>query len=42
MIFGAKTRQRLIHPNSLTLGRIAAVPAIVVLMMFPNRLFAFL
>lgn len=30
------------HPNTLTLGRIAAVPAIVVLMLYPNRFCSFL
>jgi CDP-diacylglycerol--glycerol-3-phosphate 3-phosphatidyltransferase len=29
------------HPNTLTLFRIAAVPAIVILMMFPNRVCTF-
>jgi len=28
------------HPNSLTLFRIVAVPLIVILLMFPNRLYA--
>jgi CDP-diacylglycerol--glycerol-3-phosphate 3-phosphatidyltransferase len=32
-----KVKDLLIHPNSLTLYRIIAVPAIVVLMMYPNR-----
>jgi len=31
----------LIHPNSLTLFRVAAVPVIVVLLLFPNRLSTF-
>jgi CDP-diacylglycerol--glycerol-3-phosphate 3-phosphatidyltransferase len=30
------------HPNTLTLFRIAVIPVIVVLLMFPNRLFSFL
>jgi len=30
------------HPNALTLYRIAATPAIVVLLMFPNRLCTFI
>lgn len=30
------------HPNFLTLGRIVAVPLIVVLMLFPNRVCSFL
>jgi CDP-diacylglycerol--glycerol-3-phosphate 3-phosphatidyltransferase len=29
------------HPNSLTLFRVAAVPVIVILLLFPNRLSAF-
>ena len=29
------------HPNSLTMFRIAAVPIVIVLMMYPNRLFCF-
>ncbi len=32
----------ILHPNFLTLGRIVAVPLIVVLMLFPNRLNSFL
>lgn len=32
----------LTHPNSLTLFRVIAVPIIVILMIFPNRLNAFL
>jgi CDP-diacylglycerol--glycerol-3-phosphate 3-phosphatidyltransferase len=30
------------HPNSLTLFRILAVPVIVILLLFPNRLFTFI
>jgi CDP-diacylglycerol--glycerol-3-phosphate 3-phosphatidyltransferase len=30
------------HPNTLTLFRIAAVPIIVVLMLYPNRIFTFI
>ena len=33
-----KLNDLLSHPNALTLYRVAAVPVIVVLMMFPNRL----
>jgi CDP-diacylglycerol--glycerol-3-phosphate 3-phosphatidyltransferase len=33
-------KSALIHPNSLTLFRIVAVPLIVILLMFPNRLCA--
>lgn len=36
-----KIQDLLSHPNSLTLYRIAAVPGIVVLMLFPNRLCTF-
>ncbi len=32
----------LIHPNSLTLYRIAAVPGIVILLLFPNRICSFI
>jgi len=32
-----KILQLLIHPNTLTLYRIIAIPAIVILMLFPNR-----
>jgi CDP-diacylglycerol--glycerol-3-phosphate 3-phosphatidyltransferase len=38
----AKFKRILSHPNSLTLFRIAAVPIIVVLMLWPNRIFALL
>jgi CDP-diacylglycerol--glycerol-3-phosphate 3-phosphatidyltransferase len=37
-----KVKELLIHPNSLTLYRVIAVPAIVVLMMSPNRFCSFL
>jgi CDP-diacylglycerol--glycerol-3-phosphate 3-phosphatidyltransferase len=37
-----KFKRILSHPNSLTLFRIAAVPIIVILMIYPNRFFAFL
>jgi len=35
-------RKALIHPNNLTLYRIAAVPGVVILCYFPNRLCLFL
>ncbi len=38
MVNGKKLRELAIHPNALTLYRVAAVPIIVVLMLFPNRL----
>jgi CDP-diacylglycerol--glycerol-3-phosphate 3-phosphatidyltransferase len=34
--------RRILHPNFLTLGRIVAVPLIVVLMLFPNRINSFM
>jgi CDP-diacylglycerol--glycerol-3-phosphate 3-phosphatidyltransferase len=37
-----KFKKILSHPNSLTLFRIAAVPVIVILLIYPNRFFAFL
>ena len=37
-----KFKKVLSHPNSLTLFRIAAVPVIVILLIYPNRFFAFL
>ena len=37
-----KTKALLIHPNSLTMYRIAAVPVIVILLFFPNRFCLFL
>jgi CDP-diacylglycerol--glycerol-3-phosphate 3-phosphatidyltransferase len=36
-----RIKKTLSHPNTLTLFRIAAVPVIVILLLFPNRLFAF-
>jgi CDP-diacylglycerol--glycerol-3-phosphate 3-phosphatidyltransferase len=35
----AKIKRVLSHPNTLTLFRIAAVPIVVILMMYPNRVF---
>ncbi len=37
-----KIKQMLSHPNTLTLYRIAAIPGIVLLLMFPNPICAFL
>jgi CDP-diacylglycerol--glycerol-3-phosphate 3-phosphatidyltransferase len=37
MVEGSKIKRVMSHPNFLTLFRIAAVPAIVILMIFPNR-----
>lgn len=39
MVKDGNLKQVLSHPNSLTLFRIAAVPVIVILLIFPNRLF---
>lgn len=39
---GNKLAKLIRHPNFLTLGRILAVPVIVVLMLFPNRVCSFL
>jgi CDP-diacylglycerol--glycerol-3-phosphate 3-phosphatidyltransferase len=41
MLNFAQIRKTLGHPNSLTLYRIGAIPAIVLLMLSPNRVFAF-
>lgn len=42
MVDGSKIKKALSHPNFLTLFRIAAVPAVVVLMIFSNRFCTFL
>jgi CDP-diacylglycerol--glycerol-3-phosphate 3-phosphatidyltransferase len=42
MVEVSKIKKVMSHPNFLTLFRIAAVPAIVILMIFPNRLFTLL
>lgn len=42
MLPGKPTSTILSHPNSLTLFRVAAVPAIVILLFFPNRFCAFI
>jgi CDP-diacylglycerol--glycerol-3-phosphate 3-phosphatidyltransferase len=41
MFLNGQIKKILIHPNSLTLFRVAAVPVIVVLLLFPNRLSTF-
>ena len=38
MVEGSNIKRVMSHPNFLTLFRIAAVPAIVILMIFPNRI----
>ncbi len=42
MVDDGKIKKVLSHPNFLTLFRIAAIPAIVILMVFPNRFFTIL
>ncbi len=42
MVEGSKIKRVMGHPNFLTLFRIAAVPAIVILMISPNRFFTLL
>jgi len=42
MTFIQRMKQSLSHPNSLTLFRIGTIPAVVVLMLYPNRIFSFL
>jgi len=42
MTSGDKTKQLLLNPNTLTLFRVITVPAIVLLLMYPNRLTTFL
>jgi CDP-diacylglycerol--glycerol-3-phosphate 3-phosphatidyltransferase len=42
MFPGGKMKNILSHPNSLTLFRVAAVPLIVVLLMFPSRFCTFI
>ena len=39
---GSRIKRIMSHPNTLTLFRIAAVPLIIVLLMYPNRLTTFL
>ena len=40
MLKGKNLKEIVSHPNALTMYRIAAVPGIVILMLYPNRLFA--
>ncbi|MFC1858242.1 CDP-diacylglycerol--glycerol-3-phosphate 3-phosphatidyltransferase [Thermodesulfobacteriota bacterium] len=42
MLSGDRIKQVLSHPNSLTLYRVAAIPAIVILLLFPNKFCTFL
>ncbi|MDD2389973.1 MAG: CDP-diacylglycerol--glycerol-3-phosphate 3-phosphatidyltransferase [Desulfobacterales bacterium] len=42
MLNGNDIRKKLYHPNSLTLYRVAAIPGIVALMLYPNRTCTFL
>jgi CDP-diacylglycerol--glycerol-3-phosphate 3-phosphatidyltransferase len=41
MLPSEQIKKILCHPNSLTLFRVAAVPVIVILLLFPNRFYAF-
>jgi CDP-diacylglycerol--glycerol-3-phosphate 3-phosphatidyltransferase len=41
LVFGKKRVRYLTHPNTWTLFRIAAVPGMVVLLLFPNRITTF-
>ena len=41
MFSGGQIKNILCHPNSLTLFRVAAVPLIVILLMFPSRICTF-
>ncbi|MCJ2534336.1 MAG: CDP-alcohol phosphatidyltransferase family protein, partial [Candidatus Thermoplasmatota archaeon] len=42
MVQGKQIKNILNRPNILTLFRVASIPVIVVLMIFPNKLFTFL
>ncbi|CAN2039821.1 CDP-diacylglycerol--glycerol-3-phosphate 3-phosphatidyltransferase [Candidatus Magnetomoraceae bacterium gMMP-15] len=42
MISGHEIKKILIHPNMLTFYRILAAPGIVILLLYPNRLWSFL
>lgn len=42
MLSNERIKNILSHPNRLTLYRIAAIPAIVILLLFPNRICSFL
>ena len=42
MLSGADLKKKLSEPNTLTMGRVAAIPLIVILLYFPNRFCTFL
>jgi CDP-diacylglycerol---glycerol-3-phosphate 3-phosphatidyltransferase len=42
MFLGEKIKTKLSEPNTLTMGRVAAIPLIVILLYFPNRVCTFL
>jgi CDP-diacylglycerol--glycerol-3-phosphate 3-phosphatidyltransferase len=42
MLSREQIKKILIHPNSLTLFRVAAVPIIVILLLFPNKFYTFI
>ncbi len=42
MVFGRKIKKIVCHPNRLTLFRVASIPGIVILLLFPNRVCTFL
>ncbi len=41
MFSGRQIKKKMSHPNSLTLYRVAAIPLIVILLLFPNKLCTF-
>jgi CDP-diacylglycerol--glycerol-3-phosphate 3-phosphatidyltransferase len=42
VIFSDKLKKALMNPNTLTLFRVGAIPGIVILMMFPNKINTFI
>jgi len=42
MLSGEELKKKLSEPNTLTMGRVAAIPLIVVLLYFPNRFCSFM
>lgn len=42
MLSGEELKKKLSEPNTLTMGRVAAIPLIVVLLYFPNRFCTFM
>lgn len=42
LIFSDKLKKALMNPNTLTLFRVCAIPGIVILMMFPNKITTFI